>query len=170
MTTLEEHWRPPHGLPGYEVSSLGRIRSSHRKGGWRILRLSRSRYPSLSMLDANGSEVTRYIHRLVLETFVGPCPPGKQACHVDGCTSNNRVSNLRWGTPVENAADRKRHGNTVRGSRVIHSKMTATDVRWMLWARAYTGISGMALGRAFGISQAAAYKIITRRVWRDLSA
>ena len=50
-----------------------------------------------------------YVHRLVLETFVGPRPDGMEARHLNGDCQDNRVENLIWGTPLENGADKIRH-------------------------------------------------------------
>jgi hypothetical protein len=50
------------------------------------------------------------VHKLVMEAFVGPCPPGKQCLHRDGNGLNNRLENLRWGTPEENTQDMIKHG------------------------------------------------------------
>lgn len=36
------------------------------------------------------------VHRLVLETFVGPCPDGMECDHVNRNRSDNRLKNLRW--------------------------------------------------------------------------
>jgi hypothetical protein len=52
------------------------------------------------------------VHTIVLEAFVGPRPDGLVARHgplkyEDG-TPDNRLSNLEWGTPSENAMDRLR--------------------------------------------------------------
>jgi hypothetical protein len=56
------------------------------------------------------------VHRLVLETFMAPPPPGKyQAAHWDLTRTDNRLVGLRWATPVENAADRKRQGTIKYG-------------------------------------------------------
>lgn len=52
-----------------------------------------------------------YVHRLVLETFIGACPSGMEACHNDSNTMNNSLSNLRWDTPVSNQQDRITRGN-----------------------------------------------------------
>lgn len=43
-----------------------------------------------------------YVHRLVLETFVGPCPEGMECDHVNRDRSDNRLQNLRWVTSVDN--------------------------------------------------------------------
>lgn len=61
-------------------------------------------------LSRDGKINANYIHRLVLLAFKGP-PPDEhriEGCHKDGDPTNNRPSNLYWGTSVENAADRKR--------------------------------------------------------------
>lgn len=49
------------------------------------------------------------LHHLVLDTFVGPPPDGMWGLHNDDDRRNNRLTNLRWGTPKENAADRDRN-------------------------------------------------------------
>lgn len=51
------------------------------------------------------------VHRIILETFVGPCPPRMLCCHApDTNPTNNRLSNLRWDTHLANSRDRKKHG------------------------------------------------------------
>jgi hypothetical protein len=51
------------------------------------------------------------VHRLVLLAFSGHCPPGKEGLHWDDDPTNNRLENLRWGTPGENQQDCIRNGN-----------------------------------------------------------
>jgi hypothetical protein len=46
------------------------------------------------------------VHRLVLETFIGPCPPKYECDHINRVCHDNRVENLRWVTRVENCANR----------------------------------------------------------------
>ena len=52
----------------------------------------------------------RYVHRLVLEAFVGTCPDLHEGCHRDGDPRNNTVVNLYWGTRSANNYDKVRHG------------------------------------------------------------
>ena len=54
-------------------------------------------------------QVRKYIHRLVLETFVGPCPKGTQCRHLNNDKLDNRLSNLIWGTQKQNQLDRWTH-------------------------------------------------------------
>lgn len=51
------------------------------------------------------------VHTLVLEAFVGPRPPGLVALHGNDIGTDNRVGNLRWGTPSENQYDRVENGH-----------------------------------------------------------
>jgi hypothetical protein len=65
------------------------------------------------------------IHRLVIEAFVGPKPPGKGACHKDGNPLNNCVDNLYWGTQTENMMDCARHGKRRTRQRVTGGERRA---------------------------------------------
>ena len=124
---MSEEWRAIPGYEGlYEVSSEGRVRSLDRvisctrsdsAGPFgrdlqgRELKQSTDRTGRLSVnLSRNGRARKRRVHTLVAEAFVGPRPEGLEVCHGDGDPSNNRVSNLRYGTASENWADRKLHG------------------------------------------------------------
>ena len=104
------------GFPGYRVDAEGAVLSewegkkggqSHRTGNWRRLNpgVDKLGYHRV-VLYRDGKPFTRYVHRLVLEAFVGPCSDGKQCRHLDSDPRNNRLDNLCWGTPAENQADR----------------------------------------------------------------
>lgn len=56
-----------------------------------------------------GSPILR-VHRLVQETFQGPCPDGLETRHLDGNEINNQNCNLKYGTRSEQIADQKLHG------------------------------------------------------------
>lgn len=136
--TVEE-WRPVVGHEDtYEVSDLGRVRSVPRRvrsrGGHRVTRgrvLSpRPGYAGYVRVTMNGpSRRAARVHRLVLEAFRGPCPPGGVCRHLNGDPADNRLVNLVWGTQVENMADCLRHGRSNRGSRHGNSKLDAAQAR-----------------------------------------
>lgn len=118
-----EEWRPVVGYEGlYEVSNLGRVRgldriiANNRPGTtrtWRgrILRQTiRDTGHRTLHLARDGHPRARGVHCLVLEAFVGPCPPGMEACHNNGIPNDNRLTNLRWDTRLANMLDRITHG------------------------------------------------------------
>jgi len=120
--TYDELWLPIPGFEGfYEVSNQGRVRSLGRRVVYadgsvhthpgKLLRQSICKMGRHRVdLRANGKRSNRLVHRLVLEAFVGPCPPGMECCHFDDNPSNNCLDNLRWGTRMENFDDRARNG------------------------------------------------------------
>lgn len=114
-----ETWRPIPGHPHYEASDQGRIRSIDRIIAQRDGRSRQHRGRVLRPQTAGagyhhvflGARVNRYVHRLVLEAFVGPCPDGMEVCHGPGGSTDNRLVNLRWGTHTANVGDTVAAGN-----------------------------------------------------------
>jgi hypothetical protein len=95
---------------GYYVTRDGRILGKADK--FMVPKVEKSGHLSIrAQLKRNGKRKTKYlaIHRAVLLAWVGPCPPGMQACHNDGNPANNRVENLRWDTHAANQRDRWIH-------------------------------------------------------------
>lgn len=108
-------WKQVPGFERYEVSDRGAVRRpGHRQGrslkpvaqhnGYLRVRLYKDLWP-----------YNRFIHTLVLTAFVGPRPEGLQCRHLNDNKLDNRLLNLRWGSPKENTADAFR--NRKRGSR-----------------------------------------------------
>ncbi len=138
---------------------------------WKQLKPGKSgKYKHMTVsLRKDGKMRSFYVHRLVLEAFVGPCPGGMECRHLDGDTSNNYLTNLCWGTCQENQMDRVRHGTSNRGERCAASKLTTEKVLKIreLWATGkYTQrqIAGM-----FGMKRQSLISQIVRRVtWRHI--
>jgi hypothetical protein len=137
-----EMWSPVVGFEKfYEVSNYGRVRTvprtvRNKHGLIQIPRrfiklfLTEKGYREVFLYRGGGMKLrkTRLVHRLVLEAFVGPKPEGTECCHGDGDRSNNFVGNLRWDTPKNNCADKKRHGTLAYGARAGNTKLTAEDI------------------------------------------
>jgi hypothetical protein len=99
-----ERWAVIPGSNGdYEVSDLGRVRSWRRRGGRRAEPRLRSlnNVGGYRQVELQGAGLWT-IHRLVLTAFVGPCPPGCEASHINGDRADNRLANLVWETHAEN--------------------------------------------------------------------
>ena len=59
----------------------------------------------INVREAAGKLKTYLAHVWVLEAFVGPRPAGAVARHLNDDPTDNRLTNLMWGTPSENAQD-----------------------------------------------------------------
>src|SRR5262245_52174442 len=109
---------PIEGFPGYRIGDEGSVWSCRRGPQWRQLTISLqlNGYPYVSLQTGTrrGSHKST-VHRLVLEAFMGPCPPGLQCRHLDGNRQNNRLDNLTWGSASDNEADKRHHGTTQQG-------------------------------------------------------
>lgn len=179
MSAHVEEWRPVPGYLGeYEVSDLGRVRSSSRivemrPGVWRpqrgrVLSLNRHGRGYLwARLYSRGTPRNIAVHRLVYETFVGPIADGMQIDHLDFNPSNNRLSNLKPATPFENTARSNRAGRKA----ILHSerngmaRLSAETVGMIRDAYAHGGASQRAVARRFGVSQSRVSEIVNGKSW-----
>lgn len=84
-------------------------------------------YPRATIV-VNGKRRYRYLHELILTTFMGPRPPGHLAAHLDGNPLNSAPSNLRWVTPRENVLHRNIHGTAPRGRAHWKGRLSDEDV------------------------------------------
>lgn len=118
---LQETWLPVVGWESvYEVSDLGRVRSLTRtcSGRWgtrrvpeKMLTPSPNNHGVVSVaLCVEGQRLTQPVSRLVLEAFVGRCPPKHDCCHWNDNPADNRLVNLRWDTRAGNQDDAVRNG------------------------------------------------------------
>jgi len=136
-------YRDVPGFPGYRVGSDGTLWSYFKLAGGRETRRSiltdkpkklstrisgRARYPTV-VLCRNGKTFTRSLHRVVLESFIGPRPDGMQARHFpDPSPLNNRLTNLSWGTPSQNNRDKEVQGTHQIGEKNPRAKLTVENV------------------------------------------
>jgi hypothetical protein len=156
------------GWTGYSVGTNGSL-WSHRIGGvWRRLSPKRDTRGRLQVtLCNNGLTDDVFIHQLVLNAFVGPRPEGLQGCHNNDDHKDNRIVNLRWGTPESNYRDRDRNGKTARGSRAGQSKISESQVL-EIRRLAAMGVGRRKLGRLFGIADTTAKSVVKRKSWRHV--
>lgn len=175
-------YREIAGYPDYRVGSDGTVWSSKKAGralsrtirrdesGWFPMKLSRIRPPTslteyvVVGLFRAGRSKKFFVHRLVLEAFIGPCPSGMEACHRDDCGTNNRLENLRWDTSAANKADMARNGNQRRGVRVWSARLTEDDVR-MIRLLAAGGSAVADLAKSYGVRRWAIREVILRTTW-----
>lgn len=163
----------------YENATLSRVRVpacfSHyvvtREGlvlsldfGRRIKpRTNHGGYREVKLVDDAGRRRWVKVHNLVLEAFVGPRPsPKHHGAHKDGNKSNNHVDNLAWKLPVENEADKKKHGTAPKG-RVKDAKTLSPRERFQVWKDVVMlGRSCTVTGKKFGVHRSTVAKIVKK--------
>lgn len=123
--------RRVESYPSYAVTTHGKVfRHRKTKRDWKCLLGKRQEGYRIALLT-NGivaNNRTIFVHRLVLEVFVGPCPEGMECRHLDGDRENNCIDNLAWGTRTENVHDMMRHDRHNKGSRHGMAKLTESVV------------------------------------------
>lgn len=155
MSPMSERWLPIAGFVGiYEVSDMGRVRCVRARQGVRlnqptIGRKNRDGYMRVTLSNEPQPSIDKLVHILVLEAFVGSAGPGEECRHLNGDSTNNALKNLKWGTPLENADDKRRHGNVVKRERHGRAKLTDFEVAEIRASK----ISQRAIAAKFGISQ-----------------
>ena len=105
-------WKTIARFPNYQVSDTGAVKRihhvvEHKKYGTRRLceRLMNPRENDFGYPSVRIATKQVFVHRLVLEAFVGECPQGMVCIHNNGIRSDNNLSNLRWDYPKNSTHD-----------------------------------------------------------------
>lgn len=146
----------------YEVSSEGEVR---RNGKVLAGRVDRYGYRTILLWYAGLSKSFK-VHRLVCAAFHGLPAEGQVACHIDGSRSNNRATNLIWGSASDNVRHSIAHGTfrqpvgrgAARGEANPNAKFDRAEVQRIRDAVA-SGVSCRQAARTFGCSAATISRI-----------
>lgn len=178
-------YRDIKGFPGYRVGNDGSVWSCWKRlsrgyphgttcvlsDKWKRLR------PKATCENRNYRAVTlcrskkyypRSVHCLVLTCFIGPCPPGMECRHLNGMPSDNRLSNLAWGTRLENAHDRKLHGRMSIGVKRYNAKLTDALVVALREDHSRGEMTYEELARKYGLSAMTAWKAAKGKTWKHI--
>lgn len=173
---IDEIWKPILIMPGFEASSLGRIRR-----GDKVIKLSV--HTSTGYLRTthvvDGKRIEVLAHRAVASAFHGPCPDGWTVNHIDGTRTGNAPDNLEYLTRSDNLRDMwekgrgprgDRHGRhtmpeaSARGTRIASSKLNPEKIRAIRKYRSQ-GASYSTIVDRFDISKSQVCNIITGKHW-----
>ena len=174
---FDEEWRDVIGWEGYyQVSNLGRVRGVARtishptKGKMRrqgiILSLSKStRGYVQAHLKRDGKTKNAIVHQLVARAFIGERPEGYDINHKDGDKQNNSPSNLEYVTHQENMQHAWDTG--LKQPSYILRKLTSEQVVEIRRLQK-TGMTGVELGKIFGVCGSVISRIVLRKTWKDI--
>lgn len=109
--------------------------------------------------------------------FVGEQPKGKEARHLNGNPSDNRIDNLKWDSSTANNRDKIKHGTITRGIMVNTAKLTDNQVREIRQIMQKPIEPGrlrrkrgtmLNLASKYGVSRGVFYNILARTTWRHV--
>lgn len=117
-----EIWKDVVSYDGkYQVSSLGNVRKA---SGQLMNQHDNDGYQLVFLIKKGTKSCGKYVHRLMLEAFVGLCPDGYESCHDNGIRFDNKIENLRWDTKESNWEDKRKHGTAFCGPTHPNSKFS----------------------------------------------
>lgn len=170
------------GFSDYSITQDGRVWSKPRqnvqghnlRGKWLKPIIGSAGYLRV-VLSINSQRYTCSIHHLLLETYVGQCPPGMECRHLNGIRTDNRLKNLCWGTHRENQLDRNRHGTTSqpipqRGEKNGASKLTKEEVKVIRYLYNVAKFTLADIAWQFDVAICTIQRIIKRKTWKHLDA
>ena len=170
------------GFPKYRVGDDGSVwsyryvRGSNGLYKWKKLhgkRYSHDGYVLVNLFEGENHRPV-FVHILVLEAFIGPCPEGMEACHWDDTRNNNNLHNLRWDTHKSNCADATRNGKraktidkakyiTRRG--VFHKRARLNPFKVQQIRQLSGKQSHAKIAQLFDVNRPCVTAVINRRTW-----
>lgn len=159
-----EKWLNIHGFTCYQVSDLGRIKSTKFNKS-RILKPHKRRHGYLAV-ELNGRAYS--IHRLVATAFLMNPDNKTDVNHKNGVKYDNCVDNLEWTTHAENMKHSFKIGcqNNVgsKHPRAILDEKDVMKIKEVLLSDNTWGVN-QRLARQFGVTHFTISKIKTGNLW-----
>lgn len=166
--------------PGYAVGNDGSLwscRCSRGRvscvGDWHQLKPTKHPTTGYHVVSVHNQTSRRQckVHCLVLIAFIGSRPAGMIGLHADDNKDNNHLSNLRWGSHKDNAADRAINSiycGAKKGRLHHFAKLTDDDIREIRRLRSI-GMFYNDIGKQFGVAMTLAWKICNGKNWQHVT-
>lgn len=161
LTTPESNIRPIPGYERYYITTTGEIYSMARKSPKKLNPSKDSDGYLIVGLCRNKKSTTKKVHRLVMETFVGPSSLAVN--HKDFDRTNNTLLNLEYVTTAENNKWNISNGRGLNGTRNPKSKLDWAKVLTIHTVVDKMGITETA--RKFSVSDSAINLIRKGKNW-----
>ena len=151
-----EIFKDVKGYEGYyEISNLGRVRSTSYKGK-RILKPALTKNGYLNVIFCvNQKKEHKLIHRLVAEAFIPNINNYSTVNHKDEDKLNNYVENLEWLSVEDN-------------NRYSNSKMLTKEKVLQIPSLIDQGYTQLEIAKYFNVSRRAIQSILRGEHWKDL--
>ena len=152
----------------YVVSDMGDIISLIYKPKLLSVFSRKEPYPLVQLV-----ETKIYVHRLVAAAFLGPAisPSGEALIvrHKDDDPSNNRLSNLQFGTHKDNSEDAKKNGKIYVGMANHNAKLSDNMVKEIRLMRHQQKTKIKRLAQIFGVCDQTISRILDGEAWAHIN-
>lgn len=172
-----EIWKELNDIPGYYISSKGRIKRYRRIYNREDCTYSMFKlltpndngkgYKQLSV-KVNGKRVTRYIHRLVAEYFLDNTNNGSEVNHIDADKSNNDMDNLEYCSRQENLEHAMRMNLIKKGAEAPNSKLTNEQVKEIRKTFVKHKQSAVKVGEKYGVQNKTILNIYDGKTYQNV--
>lgn len=136
----------------YAVTTNGRVWSFKSTTTKRLRPgMKQDGHLQVSLRGRDGKARSLLVHRLVIETFVGPKPEGMECRHLNGISTDNRLENLQWGTHKQNGADSVAHGTIPIGECNGKAKLSNTQVKEIKQMLSERKLTQVKIASLFGV-------------------
>lgn len=161
-------WKIIKKYPNYQVSNYGEV-INIKSGKKRKLQNGPGGYLIL-VLYKDGKPGSVYIHRLVAEAFLGPCPKDKEVNHKDGNKINPYVKNLEYVTRKENVKHSYKIGlqEGKKGEKNVRSKLKNKDINKIIKMHNTKKYYQWEIAKIFGVHQVQISRIINGKTWNKI--
>ena len=143
---------------GYWINKNGEVWSGYKQGLMK-LRVKKDGYLCIDIRRPKRRK--GFVHKLVLETFIGPCPDNMECRHLDGNPKNNNVKNLCWGTRIENSQDRILHGRAKK-------KLTEEKIKKIFYLRNVRLFTHQKIADIFKVCRQTITDILNKKLWKQV--
>ena len=162
---MKEMWKR-FAADNYEVSNGGIIRrATPGRGTWagRELKPVKATIGYFVVAPTiNGKNVLMFVHKIVMQAFVGFPPDGHEVNHKDGDKTNNALANLEYVT-------HKRNMEHARELRLIHDRKIYSDAAiGVVRDLASAGMKSPSIAKETGISARHCRDIINNKLRRTI--
>lgn len=162
----------------YKISNKGRLKRNKPGQGTYIGRTIKPKFNKNNgylyyIVSINGKAITKEIHRLVAEAFVGQCPKGKEVNHIDGNKKKNNYRNLEYTTRKENIRHAFRIGlckNRYRpkGESNVKAKLTKAQVILIRLVYRIKALGRTEIAKIFDVTRGTIKDITIYRTWKHV--
>lgn len=155
-------WVTVSSCDTYEINRSGAVRRIDT-GRIKQAVIAPAGYLVVNLWKANKGTVL-YVHRLLAEAFIGPCPPKGSVNHIDGDRLNNSLENLEYMSLRDNSQDQWAKGRGCSGERNGHAKLSREQAQ-AIHSRANSGERTCDLAREFGLDSSTVSQIKNGARW-----